>query len=83
VRELKIKVPDGLSIVGIDDLDFAPLIEPAPTVVVTTIVAMSRRAIELLIKQIKHKQAPTGEWEVHTPTLMVRESTRAVKPDSQ
>src|SRR4051794_31893148 len=36
VRELKIKVPEELSIVGIDDLDFAPLIEPAPTVVVTT-----------------------------------------------
>jgi LacI family transcriptional regulator len=81
VRDLKIRVPDELSIVGIDDPDFASLIEPAPTVVVTTIVAMSRHAIERLLRQIKHKQAPTGEWEVHTPKLLVRESTRGVKRD--
>jgi hypothetical protein len=38
---------------------------------------MSRRAIELLLEQIKHKQASTGGWEVHTPMLL-RESTKAL-----
>jgi LacI family transcriptional regulator len=78
VRELKMKVPAELSIVGIDDLEFAPLIEPAPTVVVTTIVAMSRRAIEIVLSQITTKQAATGKWEIHQPRLLVRDSTRAV-----
>jgi DNA-binding LacI/PurR family transcriptional regulator len=76
VRELKMKVPHELSIVGIDDLEFAALIEPAPTVVVTTIVAMSRRAIEILLRQITTKEAPTGKWEIHQPRLLVRDSTR-------
>jgi DNA-binding LacI/PurR family transcriptional regulator len=83
VRELKMKVPSELSIVGIDDLEFAPLIEPTPTVVVTTIVAMSRRASEILLRQIATKEAPTGKWEIHQPRLLLRDSTRAVSVGGQ
>ena len=57
VRELKLEVPADLSIVGIDDLEFAAVIDPPPTVVVTPILAMARRSIELLLKQIVHKEA--------------------------
>ena len=78
VRELRIKVPEELSIVGIDDLEIAEVLDPAPTVVVTPILAMSRRAIEMLLKQIAHKQAPAGKWEIHQPYLLVRDSTRAL-----
>jgi DNA-binding LacI/PurR family transcriptional regulator len=78
VRELGIKVPEGLSIVGIDDLEIAEVLDPAPTVVVTPILAMSRRAIEMLLKQIAHKQAPAGKWEIYQPYLLVRDSTRAL-----
>jgi LacI family transcriptional regulator len=78
VRELKVKVPEELSIVGIDDLEIAGVLDPAPTVVVTPILAMSRRAIEMLLKQIAHKLASTGKWEIHQPDLLVRDSTRAL-----
>jgi LacI family transcriptional regulator len=78
VRELRIKVPEELSIAGIDDLEIAGVLDPAPTVVVTPILAMSRRAIEMLLKQIAHKQAATGAWEIHQPYLLVRDSTRAL-----
>ncbi|MDW6025800.1 LacI family DNA-binding transcriptional regulator [Mesorhizobium sp. BAC0120] len=78
VRELRMKVPEELSIVGIDDLEIAGVLDPAPTVVVTPILAMSRRAIEMLLKQIAHKQAATGGWEIHQPYLLVRDSTRAL-----
>lgn len=81
VRELKIKVPAELSIVGIDDLEIAAVIDPAPTVVVTPILAMSHRAIEMLFQQIAHKEASTGSWEIHQPYLLVRESTRPLAPD--
>ncbi len=55
VRELKLRIPVDLSIVGIDDLEFAAVIDPPPTVVVTPILAMARRSIELLLRQIANK----------------------------
>jgi DNA-binding LacI/PurR family transcriptional regulator len=78
VHELKVKVPADLSIVGIDDLEFAAIMEPAPTVVVTPILSMARRAIEMLLRQITHKEAATGTWEIHQPHLVIRSSTRAL-----
>jgi DNA-binding LacI/PurR family transcriptional regulator len=78
VRELRVKVPADLSLVGIDDLELAAVIEPMPTVVATPILAMSRRAIDNLLRQIAHKEAATGGWEIHQPHLVVRGSTRAV-----
>ena len=58
IRELALSVPDEVSVVGIDDLDFAPLLHPVPTVVETPILPMSRQAIELLLSQIAGKTAP-------------------------
>jgi DNA-binding LacI/PurR family transcriptional regulator len=77
-RELKIPIPAELSIVGIDDLEFAAVLDPAPTVVVTPILQMARRAIEVLLRQITQRQAPTGAWELHQPRLLVRDSTKAL-----
>jgi DNA-binding LacI/PurR family transcriptional regulator len=78
IRELALSVPDEVSVVGIDDLDFAPLLHPVPTVVETPILPMSRQAIELLLSQIAGKTASRGERIIHQPRLVVRESTRAL-----
>src|SRR5262249_29192654 len=77
VRERGVRVPDELSLVGIDDLEFAPILEPQPTVVVTPILAMARRSIKLLLEQIEGRASSTGEWDVWTPKLIVRHSTAA------
>ncbi len=60
VRELKIKVPAELSILGIDDLDFAAVLDPAPTVVATPILFMARRAVEMLLTEITQKASRHG-----------------------
>lgn len=78
VRELKVNVPAELSIVGIDDLEFAAVLHPAPTVVVTPILSMAQRAVEMLLRQLTQKEAATGVWEIHQPHLVIRESTRAI-----
>lgn len=78
LKELKLLVPGDLSIVGIDDLEFAGLLEPQPTTVQTPILAMARRAIELLLSQIATKLPPTGNREIYQPTLLVRQSSRRV-----
>ncbi len=77
VRERGLRVPTELSVVGIDDLEFAPILEPQPTVVVTPILPMARRSIQLLLDQIEGRARSTGEWDVWTPKLIVRDSTAA------
>ena len=78
IRDLALSVPEEVSVVGIDDLEFAPLLHPVPTVVETPIQPMSREAIELLLRQIAGKATSRGEWSIHQPRLVVRESTRAL-----
>jgi LacI family transcriptional regulator len=77
IRELGLQVPAELSFVGIDDLEFAPILKPQPTVVVTPILPMARRAIRSLLEQMASGAAPQGKREVYEPHLIVRESTAA------
>jgi DNA-binding LacI/PurR family transcriptional regulator len=77
LRELKLRVPGDLSFVGIDDLEFAGILDPAPTVVATPILPMSRQAIELLLLELAGKSSLGGVWRIHPPQLILRASTSA------
>jgi DNA-binding LacI/PurR family transcriptional regulator len=77
-KELGLKVPADLSLLGIDDLEFAQIVDPPPTVVATPILAMAKRSIERLLEEIEGKRPPTGHREIHQPNLIVRESCRAL-----
>ena len=74
LKSLKLKIPDEISVIGIDDLEFSAIIDPPPTVVVTPILQMARRAIDLLLLRIATKQSDSGQWEVLQPQLLARES---------
>ncbi len=75
LRERGLNVPKDLSFVGIDDLEFSGILKPRPTVVLTPIVDMARRSIELVLQQIAGHGAPHNRWEVWQPKLVEREST--------
>ena len=75
VKERALRVPLDISIVGIDDLDLAQLLDPVPTVVATPVIGMARRAIEILIDEIESGQPPTRKWEIWKPELLPRAST--------
>lgn len=75
IRERRVEVPKDLSIVGIDDLEFSAILNPRPTVVVTPILEMARRAIEMLLDEIATGAKPSGKWEIWRPRLLVRESS--------
>ncbi len=64
-----------LSIVGIDDLEFAGLLEPQPTAIATPILQMAQQAIHDLLDQISGKNQSNGQWFVYAPKLVVRAST--------
>ena len=78
LKELGRRIPEDVSVVGIDDLDFAMIIDPPPTIVATPTKHMARRAIELLLTELAGQHRPTGNREINAPSLVVRASTRAV-----
>ena len=74
LRERGLTPPGDVSIVGIDDLEFAKLLDPQPTTVETPILLMARKSIELLLEQIAHDTPPSGRRDIHQPRLIVRKS---------
>jgi DNA-binding LacI/PurR family transcriptional regulator len=76
LRELKLRVPRDVSVIGIDDFDYANIMNPPPTVVAAPVAEMARTAIEQLFGQIISKSKPTGAIQQFAPKLIVRESCR-------
>jgi len=75
LRDLNLSVPGDVSLVGVDDLDFADLLNPAPTVIRAPIAEMARRSIQLLLDEVEKRDRPSGKLEVFPPELVVRSST--------
>lgn len=76
LRDLGLSLPRDVSLVGIDDLDFADLLDPPPTVVRVPIALMADRAIRLLLEELDAKREPSGKLEVFAPQLVERGSCR-------
>ena len=77
VRELGLTVPDDLSLVGIDDFEWADLFEPRLTLVEQPCTELGRRAAALLVERIA---SPEGvrQSERLEPKLRVRASCRSM-----
>jgi len=74
--QARISVPDEVSVVGFDDIDFAAFTTPPLTTVSQDGVAMGRAAANLLLEMIEHNRERSDvEDVVLTPRLVVREST--------
>ncbi len=76
--QARIIVPDQVSIIGFDDIDFAPFTIPPLTTIRQSGFEMGQIAANLLIDMIEQER-PGSEVEdmVMIPTLVVRESTTA------
>ncbi|AZV59263.1 LacI family DNA-binding transcriptional regulator [Peribacillus frigoritolerans] len=73
-RELKVKVPQKLSIIGFDDTVLATICDPPLTTIAQPIHEMSEKVVELLIAEIENPKE-TKQRVVLSPKLVVREST--------
>jgi DNA-binding LacI/PurR family transcriptional regulator len=74
-----IKIPQDLSITGFDDISTQYGLQPALTSVAFPREEMGRRAIELLCETPSRK--PALRHETFAVSLVVRDSTRAAKPE--
>lgn len=78
LRQLDLQVPRDVSLVGVDDFDFAELMNPPPTVVGVPVAEMAEHSIAMLLEEIAAKTPPTGKRTIYEPMLVVRESCRSV-----
>jgi LacI family transcriptional regulator len=72
-RELQLKIPDDLSVVGFDDSLYAQILTPMLTTVHTPIQEMGARAMTFAINTLKGEKT-SKETVVFRPTLLIRES---------
>ena len=78
-REMGLRIPTDLSVVGFDDLPIAMLVEPALTTVRQPLTEMAAAATELALTLGRGLEPPQIGLELAT-TLTVRESTAAPTP---
>jgi DNA-binding LacI/PurR family transcriptional regulator len=76
LHELHKRVPEDLSVVGVDDIPLAEYCSPSRTTVAQPFGAVGERAVGCLIAAIDDPRTPT-QTEVVEPTLVVRASAGA------
>ncbi len=75
--ENKIKVPQDVSLMGMDDLEIARMVTPSLTTITQPFREMSRTAVEIIFEQRAHP-GPVQKI-VLEPNLVIRDSTRYMK----
>jgi DNA-binding LacI/PurR family transcriptional regulator len=77
-REMGVKVPEELSVVGFDDSPSAALVTPALTTVRQPLLEIGAEALQLLVALIEGEPAPPVT-HLKSPELIVRDSTAPCK----
>ncbi len=76
LRETGIKVPNDILIVGFSNEPFSEVVTPSISTIRQPGFKIGKKAAELIIEQIKHKEVPSHFQKIVMPTeLIVRESS--------
>jgi len=79
LNEMRIKIPDEISIVGNDDIPFSRHIPVQLTTIRAPIFEMGRKATEILIRNIESSKPLQIENVVFKAEFIVRQSTKALQ----
>ena len=74
-RELGLRVPQDISVIGFDDIHLCRVMNPPITTVRQPLEQLMRSAVSLLIGRMEGKKATDPENITMVPELMVRGST--------
>jgi DNA-binding LacI/PurR family transcriptional regulator len=80
IRELGLRVPDDISVVGFDDIDLAPHVDPPLTTVHQPIRRKGEEAVRLLLTVVQRRDLAKPEHRRLETRLIVRGSTGPVPP---
>lgn len=80
LHDMKLKIPEDVSVLGFDNVDLSAIIEPPLTTVSQPLYEMGITAMQKLIRQIRYKkeqgELPEPTTDVLNTDLIVRRSTR-------
>ncbi|MEJ2545487.1 MAG: LacI family DNA-binding transcriptional regulator, partial [Calditrichaceae bacterium] len=79
LHKLNIKVPEEVSIIGNDDIEFAQHWSPALTTISTPFEELGKKAAEILINNIEAERALPIENIILNSKIVIRETTRKIK----
>ncbi len=77
LRDMRVRVPDGISIIGFDDLSLGSLLQPPLTCIARPDVEQGALAMRLLLSRLTDGILDDGRHIVLNTSLLVRGSTRA------
>ncbi len=80
LRELGLRVPQDVALVGFDDLSWATLVEPQLTTIAQPVRELGRAAAELLGRRCRGDTLGFPAEVMLTPTLQIRESSVSRPP---
>ena len=73
LHERRVRIPDDVALVGFDDMPWAEDLNPPLTAVTQPSYELGNQALELLIKRLRHPDAPYRKV-ILQPRLIVRKS---------
>jgi DNA-binding LacI/PurR family transcriptional regulator len=74
MNDLGVRCPDDVSLIGVDDLDWADIMRVRPTLIAQPIEEMTRTAIAALLEQVATAEPPQKRRLLFPPRLVERES---------
>jgi LacI family xylobiose transport system transcriptional regulator len=77
LRERGLRIPEDVSLVGVDDIEASRYLNPPLTTIRQPLDAMARAGIDLLLRLMNGGQDQATEQITLAPTLVVRASTAA------
>ncbi len=75
IRELGLRVPQDVSVVGFDDMEWAPLANPPLTTLAQPTYEMGVRAVQMLLERIEGNAEERAKRLFMEPRLVIRDST--------
>ena len=76
LREAQVRVPEDMSLVGFDDIEWADVFSPRLTVMAQPVEELGARAVRLLTRRLENPAARRQTIRL-TPSLLLRESVIA------
>lgn len=77
LRQLKLKVPDDVSLISFDEQPWAELVDPPLTTLSQPVEAMAEAAMDLLFQQLAHVPLPPKKQKILLPITLIQRASVA------